>query len=63
MPVKNIAIADLVQGPIMHNRARLDSAGDRADALRFAVRLAQRQRGLTEDEAVATIMRRSEECQ
>ena len=38
-------------------------AGDRADALRFAVRLAQRQRGLTEDEAVATIVRRSEECQ
>lgn len=111
MPRKDIAIAELAQGPIEHSRAHLDServayymgtldeappvvvfdigghllladgyhrvaaaeqlgrtsvpadvrVGDRGDALRFAVRLAQQQRGLAEDEVLAAIMRRCED--
>jgi len=110
MPVKDVAIVDLLQEPIRRSRAHLDPervahyvgnlddaspvvvydidgqllvadgyhrvaaaqrlgraairadvrAGDRADALRFAVELAQRQRGLTEEEVLAAIMRRAE---
>jgi hypothetical protein len=53
-----------VAAPIRLGRSTIRAdvrVGHRADALRFAARLAESQRGLSEDQAVAAIMRRAEE--